>query len=92
MNAPEPIDPDEELWSMKTVSQKTGRSKSDIYRQISEGGFPRSRPYLDSLGKPTPRVFWRSTEVRAWIAAQISGVPQRPAQPASASPFQGMIG
>lgn len=58
---------DIEFWSLKRVLQAVGLSKSEIYRQISDGRFPGSRAYLDNPHKK----FWLSTEIRQWQRRQI---------------------
>jgi predicted DNA-binding transcriptional regulator AlpA len=61
-------DPDLELWSMKVVERKTGFSASHIYRMIAAGEFPRQRSYRRDGGT---KVFFTSTEVRAWQLEQL---------------------
>jgi predicted DNA-binding transcriptional regulator AlpA len=61
---------DIEFWSLKTVMQKVGRSRSQIYRMIADGEFPAQRKYRNSEHS----VFWLSTDVRAWMAGQLSDV------------------
>lgn len=56
---------DIEFWRMPTVIAKVGLSKSEIYRRIKIGTFPKARPYPGSPG----RRFWVSTEVCAWQQA-----------------------
>lgn len=61
---------DIEFWPLARVVAVTGLSRSEIYRrQKEEPGFPHSRPYRDST-----RVFWLSTEVRAWMVGQLADV------------------
>lgn len=50
-----------EFWRLPTVIAKVGLSKSEIYRRISEGRFPKSRRYPDS-----DKTYWLSTEVIEW--------------------------
>lgn len=52
---------DVEFWRLPTVMQKVGLSKSEIYRRISDGRFPKSRRYPDS-----DKTYWVSTEVVEW--------------------------
>lgn len=52
---------DLEFWRLPMVVQKTGLSKSELYRRIEAGTFPRAKRYPGS--KVT---FWPSTAVRAW--------------------------
>jgi predicted DNA-binding transcriptional regulator AlpA len=53
---------DIEFWRLKTVVQKVGLSRTEIYRKIADGTFPASHPYP---GNPRIR-FWLSNKVRAW--------------------------
>lgn len=50
-----------EFWRLPVVIQKTGLSKSEIYRRISDGRFPKSRRYPDS-----DKTFWLSRDVLTW--------------------------
>ena len=59
---------DEELWSIRTITARTGLSRSTIYVYVSRGLFPQQR----QLGPR--RVAWLASEVRDWIAS-------RPIQP-----------
>ncbi len=52
---------DVEFWRLPTVVQKVGLSRSEIYRRISDGRFPKPRRYPDS-----DKSFWLSSEVQAW--------------------------
>jgi len=52
---------DEELWSIKTVSQKTGLSRASIYRYIAKGLFPPRR----RIGPG--RTAWLASEVVCWM-------------------------
>lgn len=56
-----------DFLSMKAVLQRTGLSKTEIYRKIAAGTFPRQRSYRDNPKK----VFWASSEVAAWQRSQI---------------------
>lgn len=56
-----------EFWPMRTVLQRVGLSKSEIYRQINSGLFPAGRSYKDNPKKK----FWLSNEVVAWQAKQV---------------------
>lgn len=53
---------DDELWSVRTITAKTGLARSTIYAYVKKGVFPRQR----RLGPG--RVGWRASEVRAWMA------------------------
>ena len=55
---------DEELWSIRTITARTGLSRSTIYDYVSRGLFPAQR----QLGPR--RVAWLASEVRAWIASR----------------------
>lgn len=55
---------DEEFWSIKVVTAKTGLSRAAIYKYIAHEQFPRQR----RLGPG--RVAWRASDVRAWIATR----------------------
>jgi prophage regulatory protein len=52
---------DDELWSLRTVAQKTGLSRASIYRYAARGLFPARR----RIGPG--RVAWLGSEVRAWM-------------------------
>jgi prophage regulatory protein len=54
-----------ELHRLPQVKQTVGMSRSEIYRQIKLGRFPRSIP----LGART--VAWDADEVQAWIRSRI---------------------
>ena len=56
------MEDDVEFWRLEIVIAKTGYSKTEIYRRMKEGAFPRSHSYADG----TAKRFWLSTEVRAW--------------------------
>jgi prophage regulatory protein len=57
---------EERLLRLRTVVQRVGLSKSEIYRRIGEGRFPRQHRYLGSR-----LVFWRGSEVAIWIATSV---------------------
>lgn len=61
------METDPEFWRMPTVVQKTGMSKSQIYALAAAGRFPRARSY--SHGGQSR--FFVSTEVQAWMRAQL---------------------
>lgn len=64
---PTSVDPDEEFLRIAKVLSKTGFSRSELYRQIAAGNFPRGRAY------PGQKItFWLLSEVRAWQAQQLS--------------------
>jgi prophage regulatory protein len=55
---------DEEFWSIKTITAKTGLSRTTIYDCVKRGLFPRQR----HLGPR--RVAWLASEVLAWMASR----------------------
>ena len=56
-----------EIWPLSVVSNKTGISRSLIYRLMDEGRFPRSVPIAG-----TRRRGWNSHRVQEWINHQLS--------------------
>lgn len=50
-----------EFWRLPVVIEKVGLSKSEIYRRISNGKFPKPRRYPDS-----EKTFWLSGDVITW--------------------------
>lgn len=60
---------DVEFWPLKTVVQKVGLSKTEIYRRVAENRFPASRSYNDG----GMRKFWLSSEVKTWQENILSG-------------------
>ena len=54
----------DELWSIKTVIQKTGLSRASIYRYVARNLFPPRR----RVGPG--RVAWLSSEVLAWMQSR----------------------
>lgn len=56
-----------ELWRLPRVIEVTGLSKSEIYRRVGEGQFPKARPFKDIPNKR----FWVSSEVQRWQAQQV---------------------
>lgn len=65
------ITPDVEFWRLKKVVDKTGLSKSEIYRRAAESRFPKSKPYQEADGTPSKARFWISTDVLDWMKAQV---------------------
>ena len=57
---------DEEFWSIFTVTELTGLSRSTLYSYVAQGHFPRQR----RLGPR--RVAWLASEVRAWMVTRPS--------------------
>ncbi len=58
------------LMRIKEVSQRTGLSRSTIYRMISEGTFPPSH----NLGVKARA--WSSNDVQIWIDARVAVEPE----------------
>ena len=54
----------DELWSVKIVKLKTGRSRTTLYNYVKFGLFPRQR----HLGPG--RIAWRASHVRDWIESR----------------------
>lgn len=54
-----------ELWRLGKTLATTGLSRSQLYRLIAAGKFPKSV----GLGDTASRA-WRSTEVQQWIDQQ----------------------
>jgi prophage regulatory protein len=52
---------DDELWSIKTVTQKTGLSRASIYRYVGRNLFPPSR----RIGPG--RIAWLASDVVVWM-------------------------
>lgn len=50
-----------EFWRLPVVMQRVGLSKTEIYRQMKDGRFPRNRLYPG-----TKSSFWVSAEIIAW--------------------------
>jgi predicted DNA-binding transcriptional regulator AlpA len=61
-----------EFWSLKRVVEVTGVSKSEVYRLMKLGRFPKSNAYRDT---PKKR-FWLSNDVKQWQQEQF--VKRRP--------------
>lgn len=61
------ISNDEEFWRLPVVEQKSGLSRSEIYKQVSSGRFPKPRSY-----KQSSKSFWLATEIRKWQQEQVS--------------------
>jgi len=59
--------PDLRLIRLPEVKSRTGLSRSEIYRRIAAGTFPRAL----KLGERASA--WNSREVDGWIFAKISG-------------------
>jgi prophage regulatory protein len=54
------------------VKDRTGLSKTEIYRRMEEGSFPK----VIRLGKRS--VAWRSDQLDAWFAERIAATPGAP--------------
>ena len=59
---------DVEFWRLRTVLQKVGLSKSEVYRQMASGTFPKSRRYA---GSGTRGTFWLSRDILLWQEEQL---------------------
>lgn len=57
-----------EFWRLETVTQKVGLSKSEIYRRVAEGTFPKPRKYPNS-----EKTFWLNRDVLTW-QLQVLGI------------------
>ncbi len=60
---------------LQEVKSRTGLSKTEIYRRIAEGTFPRPIP----LGKRS--VGWRSDELDAWFTERIAEAQRARSRP-----------
>jgi prophage regulatory protein len=57
------------LLRLPAVIERTGLSKTEIYRRIKAGAFP-------AHSKLSPKVtVWASDEIDAWVAARIPRTP-----------------
>ena len=63
---------DERFWKLPDVTARVGLSKSEIYRRIREGTFPKSRRYQGRIG-----VFWCASEIGRWQRQEIDGPDQQ---------------
>ena len=54
----------DEFWSIKTVSQKTGLSRASIYRYVARNLFPARR----RIGPG--RIAWLASEVLSWMQSR----------------------
>lgn len=57
-----------EFWSLKRVVEVTGVSKTEVYRQMNLGLFPKSNGYRDT---PKKR-FWLSNDIKQWQQEQFA--------------------
>lgn len=55
------------LWRLPTVETQTGLSKSEIYRRIKIGTFPKP------LKLGARAVAWPATEIQSWVKSLIQG-------------------
>lgn len=55
------------LWRLPAVLAQTGLSKTEIYRRINAGTFPKPL----KLGKHA--VAWQASQIEAWVRALIDG-------------------
>lgn len=51
-----------QFWLLSKVTEMVGLSRAEIYRRMAGGRFPASRRY----GEGGTRVFWLSSEIKAW--------------------------
>jgi prophage regulatory protein len=58
------------LWRLPTVVAQTGLSKSEIYRRINIGTFPKP------LKLGSRAVAWPAAEIDAWVKSLILGAAQ----------------
>lgn len=54
---------DDEIWNVRTITAKTGISRSTLYKYVKDGHFPRQR----KLGPR--RVGWLASDIRSWMTA-----------------------
>jgi prophage regulatory protein len=62
--APAPTPIDDEFWSVRTITAKTGLARSTIYLYVKQGLFPRQR----RLGPG--RVGWLASDIRNWMSSR----------------------
>ena len=62
----------ERLLPIEDVAARTSLSRSEIYRRIALGEFPRPIRLSGSAGSRGGRVAFVATEVDAWIAARVA--------------------
>ncbi|AQR74184.1 hypothetical protein BXU08_11450 [Sphingomonas sp. LM7] len=75
------MEPNDYFIRIKEVRERTGLSRSTIYRRIQDGTFP---PHYTLGGRTTA---WRNGEVQAWIDARIAAQSEiRPWLPPPAPP------
>lgn len=55
------------LWRLPTVQAKTGLSKSEIYRRIKAGVFPKP------LKLGARAVAWHSNQIDSWVMSLVEG-------------------
>lgn len=58
-----------EFWRLPKVIQVVGLSRSEIYRQMGRGDFPKSRQYPG-----TNKSFWLAAEIHQWQMMLLSHV------------------
>ena len=54
------------LLRLPAVLEQTGLSRSEIYRQVADGRFPKPVPISERLRA------WHEREVQAWIAERVA--------------------
>ncbi len=61
-----PVQNDDKIIRLRTVLDRTGLSRSTLYRKIAEGSFPRQiRISIHGAG-------WHESAVKRWIADPVS--------------------
>jgi prophage regulatory protein len=62
----------ERLLPIEEVTARTSLSRSEIYRRIALGEFPKPIRLSGSVGSHGGRVAFVASEVDAWIAARVA--------------------
>ena len=73
ITTPVPAEP-ERFLRLHHGTDRTGLSKTEIYRRIREGTFPRSRRYQH--GTENGGAFWLESQIRQWQTFEVAGVEQ----------------
>jgi prophage regulatory protein len=55
------------LWRLPTVEKQTGLSKSEIYRRIKSGTFPKP------LKLGARAIAWPATQIDDWVRSLVKG-------------------
>ena len=64
-----PVAPLKRFLRLRQVQEITGKSKSSIYEDITNGRFPRPVPLGEAANSP---VAWLEDEIAAWQADRIA--------------------